>query len=484
MKMLINGASVDASDGKRIEITNPATGAVVDTVPAATKDDCEAVLDAAVRAKDAWASTPIHQRVDVMLKFADALDAHAEEIAKIQCLEQGKLIGDCRVEMETTARLFRGYARRASHLYGNVFPDNHPGAENDLIFTRREPLGVVVCIVPFNFPAELFAHKVAPALAMGNVVIVKPSIDNPLHTIRLVELLRESGAPDGVCQVVTGKGSVIGPNLLHTRKIDAISFTGSTEVGQQLVRDSAEYLHRVFMELGGNDAMIVFDDVDIDYAVEQAIQGRAANAGQVCCSTKRFIVHNRIREQFTKKLCERLSQFKMGDPMDPATTMPCLINEQAAIEVEKQIAHTVSQGATLAMGGKRVNRTFIEPTVLSNVTAEMDIAVDMEVFGPVFPIIGFDTAEQAVAIANATRYGLNGGVVTNDPYKAFAVARKMQCGIVNLNGTGNYRTIDTAFGGYKMSGLGREGVSHTLEEMSQVKTYAIPNFMNPANLQK
>jgi succinate-semialdehyde dehydrogenase/glutarate-semialdehyde dehydrogenase len=252
--------------------------------------------------------------------------------------------------------------------------------------------------------------------------------------------------------------------------------TGSTEVGIDILKNSALPMHRVFLELGGNDALIICDDADIELAVDEAFTGRIYNAGQTCCATKRIVVHNSVKAKFVNQLIEKLSKIVTGDPMDRNTEIGCLVSVKAAIEVENQIALTVKQGAKLAYGGSR-NGAFFQPTVLTDVTGEMDIATDMEVFGPVFPIIGFDTTDEALKIANASRYGLCGGIISADVKKAVIMASKMECGTAVINGSDFYRHKDHAFGGYKMSGLGREGISFTLEEVSQIKTYVLKGIL-------
>jgi succinate-semialdehyde dehydrogenase/glutarate-semialdehyde dehydrogenase len=312
---------------------------------------------------------------------------------------------------------------------------------------------------------------------MGNAVIIKPASDNPLTDIRLTELLLESGVPGSVAQVITGSGSTVGNHLVASPKIDAVSLTGSTEVGINVAETAAKHLHHVMLELGGNDAMIVFEDADLDLAVKEVIMSRASCAGQICASTKRLIVQNTIKQQFTDMLVKDLGKMRVGNPLDEQMDIGCLINEKAAINVENQIKSTIEKGAVCVLGGKRFDRTFVEPTILVNVTADMDITKDMEVFGPVFPIIGFDTFDEAIQIANSSLYGLMGAVMTRDVKKAMKAAASMECGGVVINGSGRYRPAEFPFGGYKMSGLGREGISTSLEEMSQQKAIVLKGVL-------
>lgn len=473
MKMLIGGNKADALDGKTIDVWNPATGEKIDTVPSASKEDMDLILANAQKGKVVWANTPLHERCRILVKFSQLIAEHREELSQLISVDTGKSIKDARGEMARIDHSARGYAERANHLYSDVLSDAQAGMEHDFFVTRREPLGVVACVVPFNYPISLYTQKVVPALAMGNAVIIKPATDNPLAVIRITELLLEAGVPGDAAQLVTGRGSVVGDYLTNSPLIDAITLTGSTEVGISVAENCAKHLHHVHLELGGNDAFIIFDDVDIEAVATEAALSRAMNAGQTCAAPKRFIVQNTIKEEFTKALIKKLKAIKVGNPQDEETDIGCLITEKAAVTTEEQVKHTVEQGAKIALGGERYDRTFFPMTVLTDVTAEMDVAKDLEIFGPVYPIIGFDTEEEAIAIANSSKYGLMGGVASNDYKKCFRVATALECGGVVINGNGNYRPPESPFGGFKMSGLGREGISATLEEMSQIKTYIL-----------
>lgn len=472
MKMLINGQRVDASNGAVIEVFNPATGELLDTVPSATQEDVEKAISIAHSGKASWAETPMFERATILRKFVDLLEEQKHDLAKLQCLEMGKIFGECLFELTVSAKVFTGFIEKASHLNGEVLPESQTEHKNDIVFTRREPLGVITCIVPFNYPVELFSHKVAPALLMGNSVIVKPASENPLIVIRLVELLIEAGVPGSAIQIITGSGASVGKYLVDSKFVNAVSLTGSTQVGLSVARNSIEYLHQIFLELGGNDSIIILPDADIDYAVDEVIKGRMTNTGQTCCATKRVLIHQSLEKIFTSKLLEKLKAIKRGNPIDPNTGIGCLISERAAKNVEEQVKSTIEQGAKCIYGGKR-DGAFYDPTVLVNVNKEMSIAKDMEIFGPVIPIIVFDTKEEAIEITNLPIYGLHCGIITNDIKKAINMAAKIEVGNVILNGTGNYRHMDMAFGGTKMTGLGREGINYTLEEMSKVKSYVL-----------
>ena len=477
MKMFIGGKRVDASDNATINILNSATQELVDTVPAATKEDVNCAILAAQTGKKAWASTPQHARSAVLIKCADAIAANVEELARLLSTEMGKVITEARGEVACTAEIFRGFAEMANHLYGQTMSHAQTGSETDIIFTRHEPLGVVACITPFNYPVELCYHKVAAALAVGNAAIIKPASDNPLTIMRMLELCWEAGIPGNVLQLVTGSGAKIGRLLTESPLIDKISLTGSTEVGIEVAELGAKTLKHLGLELGGNDPFVVFEDADMELAISEAVSGRLKNAGQTCCSPKRFIVQSSVLEAFTTGVIESLKKLKLGSPLDEETELGSLINIRAQEDVIKQVAHTIKQGATCIYGGKPYEKTYFEPTVLTGVTKDMDIAKDMEVFGPIFPIISFDTFDEAIEIANGTIYGLQAGVMTQDFAKAIQASSEINCGAVVVNGSGNYRNIDQPFGGTKMSGLGREGVCCTLEDMTQVKSYILKKIL-------
>jgi acyl-CoA reductase-like NAD-dependent aldehyde dehydrogenase len=476
MKMIIGGQKVDASSNEVIEVTNPATREVIDTVPSATEEDIARCLDFAQIGKKEWGNTPVYSRSSILKKSAQVILERKAELADLLSRETGKPIWVAENEVVDAAQKFESYSEKIKHIYGEVMPDAQPGVEKDIVFTRREPLGVVVCIIPFNYPLILATQKIAPALAAGNAIIVKPATDDPLALIRMCEILLECGVPANVLQVVTGKGSAMGKWLVSNPKINAVSLTGSTEVGVQIATYAAPYLHRIFLELGGNDPFIVFDDADLDLAVGEAMS-RAYNSGQTCMSPKRYIVQSGVKESFVAKLVEALSQLPVGDPSKRETFMGCLISEKAARQIEKQVNLTISQGARCVYGGKRFDGSFYQPTVLVDVTADMDVARNMEIFGPVFPVIEFSAREEAVTIANNSHYGLSGGVFSADLGKAITTASELETGTVAINGSGLYLNNEIPFGGYKMSGLGRGGISCSIEEMSQVKNYALKSIL-------
>jgi succinate-semialdehyde dehydrogenase/glutarate-semialdehyde dehydrogenase len=480
MKIFIDGRPREAGDNQSIDVFNSATQEKIDTVPKATPGDIQDAINTAQKGKKLWASTPMYTRARILYKCADVLEAHVEELAKLLSTEMGKIIREARGEVDCAVQILRGYVEKAKHLYGEtISTEIQPSCANDIIFTRREPLGVVACIAPFNYPVELCMHKLAAALSVGNSVIIKPATDNPLTLLRIVEIMLGAGVPGEVLQIITGPGSVTGQYLVESDKIDAVSFTGSTEVGQSIARAAAGTLKHIFLELGGNDPFIVFEDADMELAVNECAQSRIQNAGQTCCSPKRFFIQNSIKEQFTSLLVERLKKVRTGDPLDENTDLGALISPGAAQEVKRQVELTISQGAKCIYGGTLSKPGYYDPTVLVDVLPAMDISRNLEVFGPVFPIIGFNTEEELLAMANDSTFGLNAGIVTANMNRAFRIAASLECGSVVINGSGNYRNIDQPHGGRKLTGLGREGISCTLAEMTQQKAYILKKILQP-----
>lgn len=477
MKMIIGGKPADASDLQTINVTNPATGAVIDTIPAATKEDIDLAVAKALEAQSIWAKVPVHQKVEIMYQFLKLVEENKEDLARTLSDETGKPIVEARNEIANIPIAFRAFSEKAKHLYGETIPAGmEAGQERNILITKREPIGVIACIIPFNFPCDLFDQKVAPALLAGNAAIVKPSTDNPLTLCKLTAMLVEAGVTDGAIQIVTGRGSKMGGWLCGNPDVHAITLTGSTEVGIETAKIGADHLAHMALELGGNDAFLVLEDGNVDLAVEELVWGRMYNTGQVCCASKRFIIHRSLVEEFTQKAVARIQKIKQGMPSEESTQIGCLISEKAAIEVEKQIQLTVEQGGTIVLGGKR-NGAFIEPTVIAGVPKTADVATDMEIFGPVVPIISFDTVEEAIEIANSSKFGLCGCVFTENMKLAMKVCNELECGGTVINGASFFRSFEMPFGGYKYSGIGTEGVMSTFEEVTRMKTIVLKNII-------
>ena len=476
MKSLIGNKLCDSSDGKVIEVYNPANNELIDTVPSLTKEDVERAIDYADAHQLDWEAKSVIERCEVLSRFAELVEENKDELAMLLSKETGKPIKEAYNEIANIQIGVPGYVEKVKHEYGNiVYRGTEKGQENTIQYTIQQPLGVVVAIIPFNFPSDIFINKVPPALLMGNAVILKPASVNPLTLTRYVELLVEAGVPAGVISVVHGSGSVVGKTLTSSKKVDMVSLTGSTAAGIDAAKNCADHCAHSSLELGGNDAFILCADGDMDLAIEETVWGRLYNTGQVCCASKRFLVENSVKEEYIRRMVEKINSLKQGDPQDMSTDIGCLVSEDAAIEVERQVNETIAAGATLVCGGKR-NGAFYEPTILDNVTPDMEVAKDMEIFGPVISVIGFDDLDEAIEIANKSIYGLSGSIITKDISKAIKVSEKMECGGFVINGASFFRSFEQPFGGWKYSGIGNEGIMTTLKEMSRTKTVILKNI--------
>lgn len=476
MRNLIGNKWRDAENGKTIDVLNPANKKLIDTVPDSTLEDVDFAVQTAVEGQKEWAKISIAERGRILLKFAELVKDDDENLAQLLSQETGKPIKEARAEIANVQISVPAFVEQAKHLYGNIVPaGSEPGQEKTIQLTERQPIGVVAAIIPFNFPVDLFGQKVPPALMMGNSIIVKPSSSNPLTLTKLVYLLRKAGVPSGAVGIIHGSGKVVGQGLAKHKGVHLVSLTGSTAAGIETMKTCSENLSHVMLELGGNDAFIVLEDADIDLAVEEVMWGRMYNTGQVCCASKRFLIHNSVKAEFVKKLTARLKKIKQGNPQEEDTEMGCLINEKAAKTVEQQVNATIEAGAKLVLGGERTG-AFYTPTILTNCKKDMDVMKDMEIFGPVVSIMGFDTVEEAIEVANQSSFGLCGNVFTKDMKVAARVAQELECGGVVINGASFYRSFEMPFGGWKHSGIGNEGVMTTLQEMSRIKTVVLKNI--------
>ena len=465
------------ASGREYQVTNPATDEVIARIPLDTVDDLERMLHRAAAAQKTWAKVPRHERSAYLRKYADLLRAHHEELATLLTQENGKPIDQARSEIDTTIRIFQGCGERILAWEEEArFLDSEAGREGDIQITHHDPLGVIAAIVPFNFPSELNAWKVAPAIATGNTVVVKPSRQAPLTVIREMELLWEAGVPRDVVQILNGDQE-LGQALASHPIPAAISLTGSTEAGISVATAGAKTLKRVALELGGNDAMIVFADADMDRVVREAVWGRSLSNGQVCCANKRIIVEAAAAEDLVERFKSSFGGLRLGNPLSPETGLGPLISRSAAATVADQVAHSVDQGARLVCGGGRPDRAFFGPTVIVDADAAADVSHDLEIFGPVLDVIPFSTESQAVEIANGSIYGLSGAVFSADLGRAMRVALGMETGHISINGTGLYRADAVAWGGYKLSGNVREGLGTSLAEFMQTKTLTLRSVL-------
>jgi lactaldehyde dehydrogenase len=450
-----------------IEVRNPATGDLLGEVVSSTPEQVQAAIAAARDLRD----VPAHERAALLQRIADGIKARDEELARLLAAENAKPITQTRGEVAAAIRIFRGFAEESKRLFGRQIPlDAVPGLERNLAITVREPLGVIAAIVPFNYPVELYAHKAAAALAGGNAVIVKPPEKCPLALLEIAGIVAEAGAPEGAHQLVTG-GPEVAQALASSPGIALISLTGSTAAGRSVAELAAKTLKKVHLELGGNDAMIVCADGDLDAAAEAIVLGRLARGnGQICCAVKRVFAEDSIYDALAAKLVAMAEALVVGDPLDEATDVGPLINEAAAQAVEAALDVLVEGGAQL-VGGAR-NGAYIHPAVLLEVRAEQ---VTEEIFGPVAPLIRVASADEAVELTNASPYGLHTAVFTRDVQRAFSLARRIESGGVIVNGSTALRAENLPFGGVKMTGGTREGIHDTLLDMTEEKTIVVMN---------
>lgn len=450
------------------DITSPFDGAVVGQVPVTKISEIEDVISKSVKSADLWRHTPAHIRNAVLLKAAAIAEERSEEIAQIISSENGKSLLEARGEASRSSEIIRLAAFEGSQLYGSSLPlDANKGTGLEKLgFTLRQPVGVVVAISPFNYPALLVLHKIAPALAVGNSVVLKPARATPLTAIALAKCFTDAGLPEGVLQVVHGAGSELGNALVTDSRVRKISFTGSTATGAQI--SSVAGIKKLSLELGSSCPVIVMDDADIDYAADAVALGGYINAGQVCISVQRVIVHEKVMANFLDALKPRVEAIKVGDPKSADTKVGTLISETEAIRVEKSIATAVSEGAMLLTGGARTG-TIIKPAIVCGVNPKSAFAQD-ELFGPAIAVSSTSGITDAISIANGSAYGLGAGVFTKNMENSIQAARELDAGIIHINWTPLWRADLMPYGGLKSSGIGKEGVRSTVNEMTEEKT--------------
>ena len=469
MRMLVAGEWCDASDGATIAVINPGTGAVIDRVPAATDADVDRAIAAAQQGRRAMALLPAHARGAALIAVAQRLEAEREAVAHLLAEENGKPIRQTRGEVDAAARILRGFGEEAKRVFGRQVPmDAVPGAEHHVAMVIRQPIGVVAAIVPFNYPLELYAHKVGAALGAGNAVIGKPPSDCPLTLLRLAEFLQDTDLPSNAHQVVTGSGARIGPRLAADPGVQLVTVTGSVATGIELARITAESMKPFHAELGGNDASIVCADADLELAARGILLGRLARGnGQICCSVKRVLVDRRVVEAFTAELARQTAELVVADQLREDSDVGPLISESAAAEVVARVADAVAAGARLVVGGTREG-AFVAPTILTDVPVDERVFCE-ETFGPVVPVVAFDSLDEAIALANDSPYGLQAAVFTADLRTAMNVAYQLEAGGVIVNWGSAVRSENLPFGGLKMSGHGRESLHDTMLAMTEQK---------------
>jgi len=458
---LIDGQWVGADNGATTEITNPATGAVLGTVPEAGGAETQRAIAAASAAFKTWSKTNLMERVTLLHKLHDALMDNQEDLAQLLTAEQGKPLFEARGEIGIGAAYVRWFAEEIRRTKGEIIPA--PTNDKRLLVTHH-PVGVVGMITPWNFPSSMLARKIAPALAAGCTVVAKPAPQTPYSGLVWGKLCQDVGFPDGVVNIVTGDAPAIGGAIMENKDVRKVTFTGSTGVGKLLLRQAADQVKKVSMELGGNAPFIVFDDADLDAAVEGAMIAKFRNMGQTCVCTNRFYVQASIHDAFVAKLKDAIAAMKVGDGTEDGVAQGPLIDERAVEKVEGMVADAKAKGGEVVLGGNRhaLGQTFFEPTLITGATSEMSFSTD-EIFGPLAAIYKFEDEEDAVAAANATDYGLAAYAYTKDLARAFRMNEGLEYGMVGVN-SGLITTVEAPFGGVKESGMGKEGGSQGLDD--------------------
>jgi len=466
----INGTWVPADSGETINVTNPATGETIATVPRCGAAETERAIAAADQALKSWRETTAAERSRILRRWFDLLIANQEDLAKLMTAEQGKPLAESRGEIAYAAAYIEWFAEEAKRAYGEVIPS--PFRDRQLVVVK-EPVGVCAAITPWNFPSAMITRKVAPALAAGCTIILKPAEQTPLSALALAELAERAGVPAGVFSVVTGKASAIGGVMTASPIVRKLTFTGSTPIGQLLMQQCAGTVKKMSLELGGNAPFIVFDDADLDAAVAGAMASKYRNAGQTCVCSNRFLVQEGVYETFAGKLAAAVAALKVGNGVEEGVTQGPLIDEPAIAKVEQLVQDAVSKGARVVTGGQRheLGGTWFQPTILADVTPAMAVAKE-EIFGPVAPLFRFKTEAEAVHMANDTEFGLAAYFFSKDHGRVWRVSKQLEYGMVGVN-TGMISTEVAPFGGVKLSGIGREGSSHGLNEYMETKYLAL-----------
>ena len=462
----IDGTWVNAKSGATINVDNPATGEIVGTVPKCGAAETRTAIEAADKALPAWRKKTAKERAAIVRRWYELMLDNQEDLARLMTIEQGKPLTESQGEVLYAASFLEWFAEEAKRVYGDTIPGHQADKR---IVVIKQPIGVVACITPWNFPLAMITRKAGPALASGCTVVLKPASQTPFSALALAELAERAGAPKGVLNVITGSASEIGAEMTSNPIVKKVSFTGSTEVGKLLMEQCSRTVKKVSLELGGNAPFIVFDDADIDAAVEGAMASKYRNTGQTCVCVNRIYVQDSVYDAFAQKLSAAVSRLSPMNGLEPGATQGPLIDDKAVLKVEEHIQDATTKGAKVVVGGQRHERggRFFQPTVLVDVTSSMMVARE-ETFGPVAPLFRFKTEEEAIAMANDTEFGLAAYFYGRDIGRVWRVAEALESGMVGIN-TGLISTEVAPFGGVKESGLGREGSKYGIDEYLEIK---------------
>ncbi|WP_343320494.1 NAD-dependent succinate-semialdehyde dehydrogenase [Sphingobacterium multivorum] len=459
----INGKFIKSKH--TFDVINPATGKVIASLPDLKVADCTKAIDAANNAWESWKNTSVLERCNITRKWYDLIQQHKDDLAEIMTLESGKPLSESKVEVDYGSSFVEWFSEEGKRAYGETIPSHKKGTR---MLTIRQGIGVVAAITPWNFPLAMITRKVAPAMVAGCTVVLKPASQTPISAIALAKLAEEAGVPKGVFNVITGKDSAgIGKELATNGLVRKLSFTGSTEVGKTLLEQSASNIKKVSMELGGNAPFLVFNDADIDAAVDGAIAGKFRNSGQTCVSINRFLIQEDVYDEFSMKLSHAVSKLKVGNGLDKGIQVGPLINAKGLEKVQHHVQDALNHGAELATGGKVIKDLFFQPTVLANVPKEALIFRE-ETFGPICALFSFKTEADGIAMANMTEFGLASYFYSANINRCLRVAELLDAGMVGVN-TGLISNAAAPFGGVKQSGVGREGSKHGLDEYMELK---------------
>ena len=466
----IDGKWSDADSGKTVTVSNPASGEILGTIPNMGTDETRRAIDAANAAFPAWRAKTAKERSTILRKWFELMMLHQEDLAKLMTAEQGKPLSESRGEIAYAASFIEWFAEEGKRIYGDTIPQHQADKR---IVVLKEPIGVCAAITPWNFPAAMITRKAGPALAAGCTMVVKPATATPYSALAMAELAERAGVPKGVLSVVTGAAAAIGGEMTSNPIVRKLTFTGSTEIGKKLMEQCAATVKKTSMELGGNAPFIVFDDADLDAAVEGAIISKFRNNGQTCVCANRILVQDKVYDAFAEKLAAKVKTLKVGNGMDEGVTTGPLIDAKAVAKVQEHISDAVAKGARVLAGGKphALGGLFFEPTVLSGVNTGMKVTRE-ETFGPVAPLFRFNTEAEAIQMANDTEFGLASYFYGRDIGRIWRVAEALEYGIVGIN-TGLISTEVAPFGGVKESGIGREGSKYGIEDFLVIKYLCI-----------